>query len=122
MKYKIDYKEVLHHTFYVDAATSEEAEAEFNRQVEANKIDFSYGEVADTNITATPVREKINFSEMKKGMILSENCWNLMWEVVDTNENGTWLRNMPHGNSNPRGMMMKAEDCTFNFYLMEENL
>lgn len=41
MKYKIDYKEVLHHTFYVDAATSEEATAEFNRQVGAGDIDFS---------------------------------------------------------------------------------
>ena len=122
MKYKINYKEVLYHTFYVEAATSEEAEAEFDRQVGAGDIDFSDGEVVDTDITVTPAYEKINFSEMKKGMILSENCWNLMWEVVDTNENGTWLRNMPHGNSNPRGMMMKAEDCTFNFYLMEENL
>ena len=122
MKYKINYKEALYHTFYVEAATSEEAEAEFDRQVGAGDIDFSDGEVVDTDITVTPAYEKINFSEMKKGMILSENCWNLMWEVVDTNENGTWLRNMPHGNSNPRGMMMKAEDCTFNFYLMEENL
>lgn len=58
MKYKIDYKEVLHHTFYVDAATSEEAKAEFNRQVEANKIDFSYGEVADTAINIEEVNEE----------------------------------------------------------------
>ena len=122
MKYRIDYEEILHHTFYVDAVTDAEAKSKFYSQVKAGAIDFSYGEVIDTDIMATPVYEKVNISEMKKGMVLSEDCWHLMWEVIDINEAGIWLRNMPHGNSNPRGMMMKAEDCTFNFYLMEENL
>ena len=58
MKYKINYKEVLYHTFYVEADTSEEAEAEFDRQVGAGDIDFSDGEVIDTDITVTPVSEK----------------------------------------------------------------
>lgn len=58
MKYRIDYKEVLHHTFYVDAATSEEAEAEFNRQVETGDIDFSDGEVVDTDIKIEEVHEE----------------------------------------------------------------
>ena len=57
MKYRIDYKEVLHHTFYVDAATSEEATAEFNRQVGAGDIDFSDGEVVDTAINIEEVNE-----------------------------------------------------------------
>lgn len=58
MKYKIDYKEVLHHTFYVDAATSEEATAEFNRQVGTGDIDFSDGEVIDTDIKIEEVNEE----------------------------------------------------------------
>lgn len=58
MKYRIDYKEVLHHTFYVDAATSEEATAEFNRQVGAGDIDFSDGEVVDTAIKIEEVNEE----------------------------------------------------------------
>lgn len=60
MKYKIDYTEVLRHTFYVDAATSEEATAEFNRQVGAGDIDFSDGEVVDTDINIEEIsKEKI---------------------------------------------------------------
>lgn len=58
MKYRIDYKEVLHHTFYVDADTPEEAEAEFNRQVGAGDIDFSDGEVVDTAIKIEEVNEE----------------------------------------------------------------
>ena len=58
MKYKINYKEVLYHTFYVEAATSEEAEAEFDRQVEAGDIDFSDGEVIDTDIKIEEVNEE----------------------------------------------------------------
>ena len=58
MKYKINYKEVLYHAFYVEAATSEEAEAEFDRQVEAGDIDFSDGEVIDTDIKIEEVNEE----------------------------------------------------------------
>ena len=58
MKYKINYKEVLYHTFYVEAGTSEEAEAEFDRQVGAGDIDFSDGEVIDTDINIEEVNEE----------------------------------------------------------------
>lgn len=58
MKYKINYKEVLYHAFYVEAATSEEAEAEFDRQVRAGDIDFSDGEVIDTDIKIEEVNEE----------------------------------------------------------------
>ena len=57
MKYKINYKEVLYHAFYVEAATYEEAEAEFDRQVSAGDIDFSDGEVIDTDIKIEEVNE-----------------------------------------------------------------
>lgn len=67
MKYKINYKEVLYHTFYVEADTSEEAEAEFDRQVGAGDIDFSDGEVIDTDITVTPVSEKSTSLKWEKG-------------------------------------------------------
>ena len=58
MKYKINYKEVLYHAFYVEAATYEEAEAEFDRQVGAGDIDFSDGEVIDTDIKIEEVNEE----------------------------------------------------------------
>ena len=58
MKYKINYKEILHHTFYVEAATAEAAEAEFDRQVGAGDIDFSDGEVIDTDIKIEEVNEE----------------------------------------------------------------
>ena len=58
MKYKINYKEVLYHAFYVEAATYEEAEAEFDRQVSAGDIDFSDGEVIDTDIKIEEVNEE----------------------------------------------------------------
>ena len=58
MKYKINYKEVLYHAFYVEAATYEEAEAEFDRQVGTGDIDFSDGEVIDTDINIEEVNEE----------------------------------------------------------------
>lgn len=51
MTYKIIYKEVLHHEFEVEANSREEAEKEFGRLADAGEIDFSDGEVIDTETT-----------------------------------------------------------------------
>ena len=55
MKYKIKYTETLHHVFYVDAATSEDAKLKFDRLVETGKIDFCNGQVLDTDINIEEV-------------------------------------------------------------------
>ena len=49
-KFMIVYNETVTHWFYVDAENEEEAEAEFNRQVNNGEIDFSDGEVTDSSI------------------------------------------------------------------------
>lgn len=54
MKYKVIYKEVLHHTFEVEANSREEAKKEFERLADAGEIDFSYGEVIDTETIIQP--------------------------------------------------------------------
>jgi hypothetical protein len=46
--YKVTYKETLIHTFYVDANDKEEAEAVFKAQSMDCELDFSYGEVDET--------------------------------------------------------------------------
>lgn len=46
--YKVIYKEVLRHEFEVEANSREEAEKEFERLANTGEIDFSYGEVVDT--------------------------------------------------------------------------
>lgn len=46
--YKVIYREVLHHEFEVEANSREEAEKEFERLANAGEIDFSYGDVVDT--------------------------------------------------------------------------
>lgn len=46
--YKVIYREVLHHEFEVEANSREEAEKKFERLANAGEIDFSYGEVVDT--------------------------------------------------------------------------
>lgn len=46
--YKVTYKETLIHTFYVDANSSEEAEVIFNKQGMNGELDFSDGEVDET--------------------------------------------------------------------------
>lgn len=58
MKYKINYTETLHHVFYVNATTPGEARAKFNRQAETGDIDFSGGEVTDTDIEVSEVSEE----------------------------------------------------------------
>ena len=54
MTYKIIYKEVLHHEFEVEANSREEAEKEFGRLADAGEIDFSDGEVIDTETIIQP--------------------------------------------------------------------
>ena len=54
MKYKVIYKEVLHHEFEVEANSREEAKKEFERLADAGEIDFSYGEVIDTETIIRP--------------------------------------------------------------------
>lgn len=50
--FKVFYKEVVTHTFYVDAETEDDAVAEFERMANNGELDFSdgyvdEGEVAD---------------------------------------------------------------------------
>ena len=46
--YKVTYKETLIHTFYVDANNEEEAEEIFKAQSMAGELDFSDGEIDET--------------------------------------------------------------------------
>lgn len=48
--YKIIYTESLCHAFYVDAASEEDARKKFERQSENGELDFSDGEVYDSEM------------------------------------------------------------------------
>lgn len=48
--YKIIYTESLFHVFYVNANSKDEAREEFDRQAFEGKLDYSDGEVYDTNV------------------------------------------------------------------------
>lgn len=48
-KYTIIYNETITHWFDVEAESEEAAMDEFNRQVENHEIDFSHGEVTDSD-------------------------------------------------------------------------
>lgn len=54
MAYKVLYKEVLLHEFYVEMdkedATDEEVSEEFLRMASNSELDFSYGNVEETAI------------------------------------------------------------------------
>ena len=50
-EYKVTYKETLVHTFYVWAENEEEARSTFNERVNEGLVDFSYGEVVETEIS-----------------------------------------------------------------------
>ena len=56
-KYMVIYNETVTHWFYVDAESEEEAEAEFNRQVNDGEIDFSHGEVTDSSVEVLEAEE-----------------------------------------------------------------
>lgn len=55
-EYLITYKEHLVHSFYVKADSEDEAMEEFDRLVENGEIDFSGGEVYDTDTYATLIK------------------------------------------------------------------
>lgn len=46
--YMIIYNEVVSHTFYVDAESKNDAEKKFKQMNESGELDFSYGDVVDT--------------------------------------------------------------------------
>ena len=48
--YKIIYTESLCHAFYVDAASEEDAQKKFERKSENGELDFSDGEVYNSEI------------------------------------------------------------------------
>lgn len=48
--YKIIYTESLCHAFYVDAESDDEAREKFERQSENGELDFSDGEVYNSEI------------------------------------------------------------------------
>lgn len=48
--YRVFYKEVLSHVFYVDAESENEVVDRFNELVDKGRIDFSDGEVVDSDI------------------------------------------------------------------------
>ena len=48
--YRVFYKEVLGHVFYVKAESEDEVIDRFNELVDNGKIDFSDGEVVDSDI------------------------------------------------------------------------
>lgn len=48
--YKIIYTESLCHEFYVDAASEEDARKKFERKSENGELDFSDGEVYNSEI------------------------------------------------------------------------
>lgn len=48
--YKVIYTEHLVHAFYIDADSKDDAEDEFQRRMPAGKLDFSGGEVYDSNV------------------------------------------------------------------------
>ena len=48
MEYKVVYTETIVHEFYVEANSIEEAKEEFNRMLRDSELDFSDGEVVDT--------------------------------------------------------------------------
>lgn len=48
--YKIIYTESLFHVFYIDANSKEEAREEFDRRAFNAELDYSDGEVYNTNV------------------------------------------------------------------------
>ena len=48
--FKITYKEVLYHEFYVEAETEDDVEDEFDRMVNEGEVDFSDADLIDGNI------------------------------------------------------------------------
>lgn len=61
--YKVIYKETLVHTFYVDAKDEESAKEAFEEDLMQGKVDFSDGEVSDTEYEVEEMGEYIPSAE-----------------------------------------------------------
>ena len=48
--FKVTYKEVLYHEFYVEAKSEEDVDQEFCRMANDNELDFSDGDLVEGNI------------------------------------------------------------------------
>ena len=48
--FKVTYKEVLYHEFYVEAETEEDVDETFCRMANDNELDFSDGDLVEGNI------------------------------------------------------------------------
>ncbi len=57
--YKITYTEKLVHTFYIEADSIEDAEDTFNNFVDHGEVDFSDGELVDSDIMIEESKEEI---------------------------------------------------------------
>ena len=55
-EYKITYKETLIHTFYVTADDEEEARNAFDEEVNMGLVDFSDGEITETEICVKEIQ------------------------------------------------------------------
>ena len=57
--YKVTYKETLIHTFYVEANNEEEAKEAFEEDLMQGKVDFSDGEVSNTEYALEELGEYV---------------------------------------------------------------
>jgi hypothetical protein len=71
--YKVTYKETLVHTFYVDAKDDESAKEAFEQDMMDGSVDFSDGEVIDTEYTLEELGEYIPSAE--NGDYSPSNPW-----------------------------------------------
>ena len=71
--YKVTYKETLIHTFYVDAEDEESAKEAFEEDLMQGKVDFSDGEVSDTEYALEELGEYIPSAE--NGDYSPSNPW-----------------------------------------------
>ena len=71
--YKVTYVEKLIHTFYVDANNEEEAQEVFEEDLMQGNVDFSDGEVSDTEYKLEELGEYIPSAE--NGDYSPSNPW-----------------------------------------------
>jgi hypothetical protein len=71
--YKVTYKETLIHTFYVEANNEEEAKGAFEEDLMDGKVDFSDGEVDETEYKLEELGEYIPSAE--NGDYSPSNPW-----------------------------------------------
>lgn len=71
--YKVTYTEKLIHTFYVDAENEESAKEAFEEDLMQGKVDFSDGEVSDTEYKLEELGEYIPSAE--NGDYSPSNPW-----------------------------------------------